>query len=73
MAETVGSILGNHVGKGRYLDESQLSKEVVLGEYTAPPMNKCIGESPYTPPFYTLNHPVQSSTWAPYTYCTTWP
>ena len=31
MAETVGSILGNHVGKGRFLDEANLSKEMVLG------------------------------------------
>jgi len=38
MAETVGSILGNHVGKGRYLDESQLSKEVVL-EFNLGPLH----------------------------------
>ena len=31
MAETVGSVMGNHVGRGRYLKESYLSKELVLG------------------------------------------
>ena len=31
MAETVGSIMGNHVGKGRHLTEANLSKEMVLG------------------------------------------
>jgi hypothetical protein len=32
MAETVGSIMGNHVGKGRYLTEDNFSKELYLGE-----------------------------------------
>ena len=32
MAETVGSIMGNHVGRGRYLTEENFSKELYLGE-----------------------------------------
>ena len=38
MAETVGSIMGHHVGRGRFLTEENFSKELVLGEkwaYTA--------------------------------------
>ena len=31
MAETVGSILGNHVAKGRVLNEHNLDKEMMLG------------------------------------------
>ena len=31
MAETVGSIMGNHVGKGRYLIEENFNKELYLG------------------------------------------
>jgi len=33
MAETVGSIMGNHVGKGRYLTEENFNKELYLGKY----------------------------------------
>ena len=32
MAETVGSIMGKHIGKGRFLQEENFSKELVLGE-----------------------------------------
>ena len=32
MAETVGSIMGNHIGRGRFLTEENFSKELVLGE-----------------------------------------
>ena len=31
LAETVGLIMGNHVGKGRYLLEYNFSKELFLG------------------------------------------
>ena len=33
MAETVGSIMTNHTGKGRYLTPENFSKELYLGEY----------------------------------------
>ena len=32
MAETVGSVMGNHIGKGRYLTPENFSKELYLGE-----------------------------------------
>ena len=32
MAETVGSIMGNHCGKGRYLTPENFSDELYLGE-----------------------------------------
>ena len=32
MAETVGSIMENYAGKGRFLTEENLSKDLVLGE-----------------------------------------
>ena len=34
MAKTVGSVMSNHVGKGRYLTDEYLCKEVYLGEFT---------------------------------------
>ena len=33
MAETVGSIMANHTGKGRYLTPENFSKELYLGMY----------------------------------------
>lgn len=32
MAETVGSIMGNHAGRGRYLMEENYSRELYLGQ-----------------------------------------
>jgi len=32
MAETVGSVMGNHIGKGRYLTADNFGKELYLGE-----------------------------------------
>ena len=32
MAETVGSVMGNHTGKGRYLTPENFGKELYLGE-----------------------------------------
>ena len=32
MAETVGSIMGKHIGKGRFLQEENFNKELVLDE-----------------------------------------
>ena len=34
MAETVGSIMVNHTGKGRYLTAENFSNELYLGEYS---------------------------------------
>ena len=32
MAETVGSIMGKNIGKGRFLKEESFSKDLVLGD-----------------------------------------
>jgi hypothetical protein len=33
MAETAGSIMANHCGKGRYLEAVNFSREIFLGMY----------------------------------------
>lgn len=37
MAETVGSIMGNHCGKGRFLTPENFSDELYLGEFIVLP------------------------------------